>query len=442
MHLVRSPSLLFHTEVCVIGAGCVGLAIARALALAGREVLIVDKGPTIGSETSSRNSEVIHAGLYYPPHTLKARFCVQGKHQLYHYCRARNIPYNNCGKLIVAAPAAAASQQQQQLLESLKRQAIQNGVDDVRILTPEDVRAMEPQVNCGGNANGSVESSSSSSSGGALWSPSTGVLDSHSYMTSLLADAEECGTTLVLHTKVEKAVIKKDLDTSSSSSSSSSSDVDDSSPGPGSSLLQLQFDDGTWLSCDAVVNAAGLWAHQIARLFHPSSSSSSSSSWQPPRQYFAKGTYFQLQGVRPAPFQHLIYPVPEPGGLGVHATLDWTGQSVKFGPDVEWVDASIDDPSQISLLPDPQRGERFYEQVRKYWPHLPDGKLVPDYVGIRPKLNHPANGTLGFEDFRIVGKETHGVKGLVHLFGIESPGLTSSMAIADYVADLLLKEIC
>jgi L-2-hydroxyglutarate oxidase LhgO len=423
----------------VIGAGCVGLAIARALSLAQREVLLVDRASTIGAETSSRNSEVIHAGLYYPPKSLKARLCVQGKQQLYEYCAERYIPFNNCGKLIVANNNSSSSsnsnstssssqqQQQQQSLEALRRQALQNGVDDVRILTPDDVQVLEPQVEC---------------SGGALWSPSTGVLDSHSYMTSLLADAEASGTTtLALQTTVQDARIGGAEDSTNTTN-----------PAP----LHLKFSDGTWVSCDAVVNAAGLWAHQIARLFHPPTSSSSPSSpssptssssptttWQPPRHYFAKGTYFRLQGVRPMPFQRLIYPVPEPGGLGVHATIDWAGQSVKFGPDVEWVDASsVDDPSQISLIPDPERGDRFYEQVRKYWSHLPEDALVPDYVGIRPKLNHPSinDGTLGFEDFRIIDEETHGVKGLVHLFGIESPGLTSSMAIGDYVAHNIINK--
>jgi len=405
-------SAAFHAEVCIIGAGVVGLAVARALSSSStgkqREVLLVDKGACVGSETSSRNSEVIHAGLYYPPQSLKARLCVQGKQQLYAYCRERHIPFQNCGKLVVATQESQVHNE----LETLQRQAFVNGVTDVRIVSPEDVKVMEPQVTC---------------VGGALWSPSTGVIDSHSYMMSLLADAEDDGdTTLVLHTNVVGANIN------------SGSDVP----------LQLQFEDGTWLSCDAVVNAAGLWAHRIAKLFHNASSPSSPQRhhvWQPPRQYFAKGTYFQLQGVQPMPFSHLIYPVPEPGGLGVHATIDWAGQAVKFGPDVEWIDFPDDDeeemdPSQLSLVPDPQRGVRFYEQVRKYWPHLPDDKLIPDFVGIRPKLNHPATRTgLGFEDFRIVSEETHGIPGLVHLFGIESPGLTSSMAIGDYVANLLQK---
>lgn len=387
MFVTNSINPAFHTEVCIVGAGVIGLAIARALSFAGKEVLVVDKSATIASETSSRNSEVIHAGIYYPSNSWKALFCVQGKQKIYDYCNERHIPYNNCGKLIVATQLGQVTNE----LETFRRQALANGVTDVKILTSQDVRVMEPQVEC---------------VGGALWSPSTGVLDSHSFMTSLLADAEDKGTTLALHTAVEDANV-------------------------GEKLL-LKFTDGTWMSCDYVVNAAGLWAHRIAKLFHPSSS-----QWQPPRQYFAKGTYFHLQGVRPLPFQHLIYPIPEPGGLGVHATLDWAGQSIKFGPDVEWVDDTTELPSQISLEPNPQRGENFYEEVRKYWPHLADGKLAPDYVGIRAKLNHPINGKVGFEDFRIIDEKTHGVRGLVHLFGIESPGLTSSMAIGDYVSKLV-----
>ena len=389
MLLTKKISPAFNTEVCVIGAGVIGLAIARALSLAGREVLLVEKASTIGSETSSRNSEVIHAGLYYQSKSLKARFCVEGKRALYQYCLERHIPYNNVGKLIVATQPEQVIRE----LEILRRQAVENGVTDIKMLTPHDVKAMEPNVQC---------------VGGALWSPSTGVFDSHSFMTSLLADAENNGTTLALQTRVEDAAVEEPL--------------------------LLQFSDGTWLGCDHVINAAGLWAHRIAQHFHRSVA-----QWQPPRQYFAKGTYFRLQGEHPLPFQHLIYPVPEPGGLGVHATVDWAGQSIKFGPDVEWVDEHVELPTQISLLPDAQRGERFYEQVRKYWPGLQDGKLVPDYVGVRPKLNHPSLGAVGFEDFCIADESIHGVKGLVHLFGIESPGLTSSMAIGDYVTDLLKK---
>jgi L-2-hydroxyglutarate oxidase LhgO len=405
-------SAAFSTQVCVIGAGVVGLAVARALAQQGRDVLLVDQASTIGSETSSRNSEVIHAGLYYPSHSLKAQLCVRGKHQLYRYCRERNIPFHQCGKLIVATQHGQVDKE----LKELCRQAHRNGVTDVTLVSPEEVREMEPQVHC---------------VGGALWSPSTGVLDSHSFMTSLLTDAQDAGTTLVLNTKVTAAAAHVEFS--------------DKKRHGGSRLL-LQFADETCIACDTVINAAGLWAPRIARCFHPPPSSGSSSGWQPPRGYYAKGTYFVLQGVTPLPFSHLIYPVPEPGGLGVHATIDWVGQSVRFGPDVEWVVDEEDhppnspwrsteqDPSTISLRPDPQRGIHFYDHVRQYWPDLPDDSLVPDYVGIRPKLNHPSKGPLEFQDFLIAGPALHGIQGLVHLLGIESPGLTSSMAIADYVA--------
>ena len=396
---LSSSSAAFSTQACVIGAGVVGLAVARALALQGRDVLLVDQASTIGSETSSRNSEVIHAGLYYPSDSLKARLCVQGKHQLYRYCHERHIPFNQCGKLIVATRHGQVEKE----LNELRHQAHRNGVTDVTILSPEEVHEMEPQVQC---------------VGGALWSPSTGVLDSHSFMTSLLTDAEDAGATLVLNTKVMAATVESS---------------------PGQDRILLQFADDTCVACDSVVNATGLWAPQLARYFHPPTSLGSS-SWQPPRGYYAKGTYFVLQGVRPLPFQRLIYPVPEPGGLGVHATIDWVGQSIRFGPDVEWVEDHTEpwlpeqEPSTLSLRPDPQRGIRFYDHVRTYWPALPDDSLVPDYVGIRPKLNHPSNGPLHFQDFLIAGPALHGIQGLVHLLGIESPGLTSSMAIADYVA--------
>ena len=327
---------------------------------------------------------MIHGGLYYPSSSLKARFCVDGKNQIYNYCRERQIPNNPCGKLVVATN----QQQFDKNLQALKQKAIQNGVTDVRILSRDEVRSIEPDVECVG----------------ALLSPSTGVLDSHSFFLNLLADAEDYGATLVLQTSVDDAEIAQDS-------------------------IRLHAD-GTWIACKNVINSTGLWAHKIAKLFH------TGTAWQPPTQYFAKGTYFRLEG-RPC-FRHLIYPIPEPGGLGVHATIDWSGFSVKFGPDVEWVDPSME-PDRIGLNPDSKRGDGFYDEVRKYWPRLPDGKLVPDYVGIRPKLQHPKldGPNLPFVDFCIAQREHHGISGLVHLLGIESPGLTSSMAIGDYVRDKL-----
>jgi L-2-hydroxyglutarate oxidase LhgO len=378
-------SSAFHTQVAVIGAGVVGLAIARSLAQSGKEVLILDKASAICSETSSRNSEVIHAGIYYPQNSWKDKFCLQGRRLLYDYIQSRHISHKPCGKLIVATQP----EQFQLDLPLLKQKAELNGVDNLKLVSRDDVKVMEPNVECFG----------------ALWSPSTGVLDSHSFFLSLLADAEEHGALLVLNTAVEDAAFVNDK-------------------------ICLKADD-TWIECDQVINSAGLWASQVASIMHKHDN-----HYKSPKAFYAKGNYFRLQGK--VPFRHLIYPVPEPGGLGVHATIDWSGNAVKFGPDVEWMDPSTTkDPSQISLDIDPQRGDKFYREVRKYWPDLQDNQLVPDYVGIRPKLNHPSQETFGFMDYRIDGPETHGIHGLIHLFGIESPGLTSSMAIGEHINNIV-----
>lgn len=387
---ILSPA--FHVQVAVIGAGVLGLACARSLAQHGREVLLLDRASAICSETSSRNSEVIHAGIYYPQSSLKAKFCVQGKHQLYDYIQDRKIPHKKCGKLIVATEKDQLNRE----LAILRHKAEKNGVTDLQLLSRNDVRLLEPEVECHG----------------ALWSPSTGVIDSHSFFLSLLADAEQHEVQLVLNSAVTNAEIKD-------------------------TKVCLQIDD-TWISCDNVINCAGLYASEVASMIHnKDNTSDNKTKWTPPKYYYAKGTYFRLQG-RP-PFQHLIYPVPEQGGLGVHATLDWNSSSVKFGPDVEWLDTKTT-ASQIKYDPDPQRGKSFYNQVWKYWPNLPKDKLVPDYVGVRPKLSHPAVEKVTFDDFRIEGKESHGVDGLVHMFGIESPGLTSSMAIAEHVTNILIDK--
>jgi len=379
-------SAAYHVEIAVVGAGVIGLAVARALAQTGKEVLLLDRASMIGSETSARNSEVIHAGLYYPPSSFKGTFCVRGKHLLYEYCESRHVSHNRCGKLVVATNET----QWKQDLPRIKEQAVKNGVLDVELYSRTQVQDLEPQVDCSG----------------ALWSPSTGVLDSHSFMVSLLADAEQHGATLALNSEVNNASISSDG-------------------------ITLEVD-GTIMSCDAVVNSAGLWADKVARMMHRDT------VWQPPRQFFAKGNYFKLEGVK-TPFQHLVYPMPEAaGGLGVHATIDWSGQSVKFGPDVEWLDSDVT-PDSINLTPEATRGDSFYDAVRKYWPDLPDGALVPDYAGVRPKLSHPKAPTDVPADFYIAGSEEHGVSGLVHLLGMESPGLTSSIAIAEYVKDLLSK---
>lgn len=374
-------------EAVVVGAGVVGLAVARALAIRGKEVLLLDRACRIGSETSSRNSQVVHAGLYYPTDSLKAKFCVEGRNMLYDFCKERSIPFQKVGKLIVATD----KQQAQTTLRQLQEQAIHNGVTDVRLIDRHDVKAMEPEVE----------------SCGALWSPSTGIVDSHDFMVSLLADAQEHGTTLALVSDVSDGSIDKN------------------------GKVQLKIDD-MWLSCGMVINCAGLWSHQVADLIH------AEHSWKPPRQYFAKGTYFQLQGT--SPFSHLIYPVPDQrGGLGVHATVDMGGQ-VKFGPDVEWLDLDME-PDAIDWAPDPARAQSFYQSIRKYWPGLVDDSLVPDYTGVRPKLSHPdLVESMPFQDFMLVREDTHGVPGLVHLLGIESPGLTSAMAIADDIVKNIIKE--
>lgn len=322
---------------------------------------------------------------------------------LYEYCSSRNIPYQNCGKLIVATQ----EDQLEQKLPELQQKANQNGVTDTKILSKEDVQVLEPSLQCVG----------------ALWSPSTGVVDSHSLMQCLLADAENHGATLALHSKL----LTSAEDTPSNPASQAEEGI----------LLPLE-EESSWLQCKTVVNSAGLWAHHVAQTIHQYNSRDS--SWAIPQQYFAKGNYFRLEGC-PFPFRHLVYPVPEPGGLGVHATIDWSGQSVKFGPDVEWADPSLEFPDLIDLNPNPARAERFYEEIRKYWPDLPNQSLVPDYAGIRPKLHHPSNSPgVPFNDFWIATPEQHGIDGLVHLFGMESPGLTSCMAIADYIANQIKRR--
>ena len=360
-------------DCAVIGAGVVGLAVARALALAGREVIVLEAEGAIGTGTSSRNSEVIHAGIYYPEGSLKARLCVQGKQLLYEYLEQRGLPYRRCGKLIVATAAAQVAQ-----LETILAKARANGVDDLVLLTREQARALEPQLECVA----------------ALLSPSTGIVDSHALMLSLQGDLESAGGMLALKSGVARAQC-------------------------GEGAVTLIAHDGTALRCRSVVNAAGLGAPALARRFEGLPTGAV------PRDYFAKGNYFTLTGR--APFSHLIYPVPEAAGLGVHLTLDLGGQA-KFGPDVQWVDSADD------LVVDPARGEGFYAEVRKYWPALADGALAPGYAGIRPKISGPGEPAA---DFVIQGPEAHGVPGLVNLFGIESPGLTSCLAIGRRVAALL-----
>jgi L-2-hydroxyglutarate oxidase LhgO len=360
-------------DCIVIGAGVIGLAVARRLAQAGREVIVLEEAEGIGTVTSSRNSEVIHAGIYYRAGSLMAQMCVSGKRALYRYCSDHGIPHRNCGKLIVATTRTETER-----LQSIRAHAEANGVDDMQLLTGEAARALEPALNCDA----------------ALLSPSTGIIDSHAYMLALMGDAEQAGAAYAFYTPLLRA-----------------------RAAAGRIEIETGGDAPMTLACDLLVNAAGLGAPAVAR----------SIEGMPialiPPAYLAKGNYFSCSAR--APFSRLIYPVPEPGGLGVHLTLDLAGQA-RFGPDVEWVES-------IDYAVDPARADRFYPAIRRYWPTLPDGALMPSYSGIRPKIVPPAVAT---QDFLIQGPHEHGVTGLINLFGIESPGLTSSLAIADHVGGL------
>jgi len=363
-------------ECVVVGAGVVGLAAARRLARAGLEVIVVEAAGDIGTGTSSRNSEVIHAGIYYPAGSLMARLCVAGKRALYHYCDDHGVPYRRCGKLIVAT-----ADNERDKLAAIKAHAEANGVGDMQVLSGADARALEPALNCVG----------------ALLSPSTGIVDSHAYMLALRGEIEDSGGALAFHAPLERAKAV-----------------------PDGFEVEIGGDTPMALQCRVLINSAGLNAPAIARAIEGMPSD------RIPTSYYAKGNYFSCSTR--APFSHLIYPVPEPGGLGVHLTIDLGGQA-KFGPDVEWVDSL--DVESLDYAVDPARAERFYPAIRRYWPTLPDGALSPSYSGIRPKIVPPA---IARQDFVIQGPQDHGLAGLVNLFGIESPGLTSSLAIADDVA--------
>jgi L-2-hydroxyglutarate oxidase LhgO len=362
-----------RVECVVIGAGVVGLAIARRLAQAGLEVVVLEAAEGIGTVTSSRNSEVIHAGIYYPAGSLMARMCVAGKHALYDYCRDHGIPHRNCGKLIVATTPAETAK-----LQSIKAHAEANGVLDMAVLGGEAARELEPALKCDA----------------ALLSPSTGIVDSHAFMLALRGDAEAAGAAYAFHAPLLRG---------RAAANGFELDVGGDAP--------------MTLACRLLVNSAGLGATAVAR----------SIDGMPieliPPAYLAKGNYFSCSAR--APFSHLIYPVPEPGGLGVHLTLDLAGQA-RFGPDVEWIDT-------VDYAVDAARAEKFYPAIRRYWPTLPDGALLPAYSGIRPKIVPPA---VARQDFMIQSSREHGVAGLINLFGIESPGLTSSLAIADHVGEL------
>jgi len=363
-------------DTAVIGAGVVGLAVARALALAGHDVLILEAADAIGMETSSRNSEVIHAGIYYSAGSLKARLCVEGRDELYRYCEERGVPHKRLGKLIVATEEC-----QRASLAKIADSANACGVDDLRSLTQDEARTMEPELSCVA----------------ALFSPSTGIVDSHALMLALQGDAETHGAQVAFRTRVQAGRVED-----------------------GGIVLTTRSGDGEELALKArlVVNAAGHGAIPLARAIDGMPAS------RVPRQFFARGCYFAM--ARKSPFARLVYPVPVEGGLGVHLTLDMSG-AARFGPDVEWIDG-------LDHTVDPRRADAFYAEIRRYWPALEDGALQPAYAGIRPKIAGP--GELA-ADFWIEGPRGHGVTGLVNLFGIESPGLTASLAIADRVVAML-----
>jgi L-2-hydroxyglutarate oxidase LhgO len=364
-------------DCLVIGAGVVGLAVARELARAGREVIVAERHPAIGMETSSRNSEVIHAGLYYPTGSMKAKLCVAGRAALYDYCRERAVPHQRCGKLVVATSEAQMMQ-----LAGIHAQALANGCSDVVMLSANEARALEPALSCVA----------------AMHSPATGIIDSHAYMLSLQADAEYAGAVFAFDSAIAGGMATKD-----------------------GIVVQIRSGGSTEAEVQAatVVNCGGLWAPMLAMRIGGLNRNTI------PEARFAKGNYYALSGK--APFSRLVYPVPPPGGLGVHLTLDMAGQA-RFGPDVEWIEPAGD---TIDYTVDPRRADSFYSEIRAYWPELQDGALQPSYSGVRPKIvscGAPA------ADFLFA---SHGNARYLGLYGIESPGLTASLAIAAHVRQLL-----
>ena len=363
-------------DCIVVGAGVVGLAIARRLAIAGREVIVLEAADDIGTGTSSRNSEVIHAGIYYAKGSLKAKCCVAGKTNLYQYCESHGVAHKRLGKLVVAT-----TEEEIPALESTKEKAAANGVLDLTWVDLDELQALEPNLHAVG----------------ALLSPSTGIVDSHGLMLAYQGDLEDHGGMIAFMSPVVGGRVEN-----------------------GGITIKTGGTDSMKLHCRTLVNSAGLGAQSLADTISGIPKNSI------PPLFYAKGTYFTLTGK--SPFNHLIYPVPVPGGLGTHSTLDLGGQT-KFGPDVSWVD----DPDYEV---DPTQADGFYDAIRRYWPGLCDGALQPGYVGIRPKLAGPEQAKYA-ADFMIQGPAKHGVAGLINLYGIESPGLTSSLAIADKVAEKL-----
>jgi L-2-hydroxyglutarate oxidase LhgO len=361
-----------NVDVVVIGAGVVGLATARALALRGREVLVLEAAETFGTGISSRHSEVIHAGIYYPRGSLKAQFCVLGRDRLYDFCERYGVHHRRCGKMIVAT-----SDDQIADLKAIHAVANGNGVR-LEWLDRSDALQKEPDIHCVA----------------ALFSPATGIIDSHSYMLSLIAAAEQHNATVVYRSRVAAMWLE-------------SSSV----------LLAVNEETRPTLRARLVVNCTGLHATQVAASIEGFPAS------HIPRAYYARGHYFALAGR--TSFRHLVYPIPEPGGLGVHLTLDLANQA-RFGPDVEWI-------QELDYGVNIDRSERFYAAIRRFWPKLADGQLIPAYAGIRPKITGPGEPAA---DFRIDGPGHHGISSVINLFGIESPGLTSSLAIGEHVAEL------
>jgi len=366
-----------NVDCIVVGAGVVGLAVARELAQRGREVIVVEKHVAIGMETSSRNSEVIHAGLYYPTGSLKARLCLQGRDLLYAYCEDRSVPYRRCGKLIVATSDAQLPK-----LAAIRAQAHANGCPEISHLTSSEARALEPALSCVA----------------ALASPNTGIIDSHAYMLALQADAEQAGTLFALGSEVVSGQAHGDR-----------------------IVVKVRAVDGaeTELETGTLINCGGLWAPRVASRIEGLDQRCT------PTAYFAKGNYYSLAGK--APFSRLVYPVPEAGGLGVHLTLDLGGQA-RFGPDVEWLDHP---QGEIDYTVDARRADKFYREIRSYWPNLADGALQPAYAGVRPKIVAPGAAAADFV------LSSHRNPRYLGLYGIESPGLTASMAIARHAASLL-----
>jgi L-2-hydroxyglutarate oxidase LhgO len=368
-----------QVDCVVIGAGVIGLAVAREMALQGRETILLERESAFGTISSARNSEVIHAGIYYPKGSLKAQLCVEGNRMLYEYCRTHQVGTQAYGKLIVASDNSQLDD-----LQAILYKAQNNQVPNIRMISGEEAKALEPQLHCSA----------------AILSSSTGIVDSHGYMLSLLGGFEDAGGMVAYQSPLISA---KAIGANAQNGFT----------------LEIGGADEMQIQTRLLINCAGLSAPAIAQQIEGLSSS------QVPKAYFAKGNYFSLSGK--SPFTHLIYPIPEPGGLGVHLTLDMAGQA-KFGPDVEWLD--IETENQIDYTVNPKRSEGFYEAVRRYWPALKDGSLQPDYSGVRAKIV-PPNAPAG--DFCFNGPSDHGLEGLYNLYGFESPGLTSSLAIAKYL---------